>query len=474
MSISQLVNTDDTDEVSGAVSALLTMSKTVSSEVNLQQNTQDDNGSAPSSATGLFDRVLNKTRKAYEETVATSPMLQLVGSGIRTLSRPVMGSQNTQQDNVLEADNELRRRRECKSSSPSHRPGGRIHRTSQSNGSSTSASYSPYPNPNNSSVVSGAASTSRRSYAQLVMDGGAAIAAVGAVVSEESMKSLKYCQQWLLYATRHIDRQIAVLRQFILNLTTPSSNTALIPSSASATLASIKKEVVETLRKVIEVISLYAGACLSEQARRSVRSFILSLPKKWEYVNRQEHSTSPSPMSSPHLPPANAHPINQTTDYARRLLSLANESKEMLGSVCQIFADSVIRAEAWVDKLSSVGIPSGGAAAMGNIHFPSIPQTYDASSHNGPHRSPATNNYANAKHSHTTSFNNEDDEYSNDSDNSSTESETEDKRMKMDPNHERELKNVNLSKQQARVNGESVTAKKRQKKGNKDNMDLSN
>jgi len=137
----------------------------------------------------------------------------------------------------------------------------------------------------------------------------------------------------------------------------------------------------------------------------------------------------------------------------------------MLSSVRQIFADSVVRAEAWVGRLKAAGIPSGGAAAMGNIHFPSIPQTYDASSHGGPHSS-----YSNSEYSHT-SLNNDDDK-PDDSD-ASTDSETENKRMEMDPNHERELKSVNLSKQQAQLNGESIAVKRRPKKGNKDNMDLS-
>src|SRR3954451_4212099 len=124
-------------------------------------------------------------------------------------------------------------------------------------------------------------------------------------------------------------------------MTNPSASRALVPSMASATLSSIKKEVIDTLRKVIEVVSKYAGACLPEQAKEKVRSFILNLPTRWASINYTEHSSSPSPISSPQLAPANGHPLNQTTDYARRLLSLATESLDMLSSVAGIFGETV-------------------------------------------------------------------------------------------------------------------------------------
>ncbi|GAA5909223.1 hypothetical protein JCM6882_003770 [Rhodosporidiobolus microsporus] len=110
---------------------------------------------------------------------------------------------------------------------------------------------------------------------------------LGAAVSEESLKSLRYCLQWLLYATAHLDHQIATLRDFILSLrahnrhSSPSSSHALVAASASAHLSQIKHDVVETIRKVVEVVSKYAGAALPEQAKRYVRQTILSLPVKW-------------------------------------------------------------------------------------------------------------------------------------------------------------------------------------------------
>ncbi|CAO3572565.1 unnamed protein product [Mortierella alpina] len=190
---------------------------------------------------------------------------------------------------------------------------------------------------------------------------GTASAAGVAIFSEESMKSLKYCLQWLQYAVQHIDHQIGLLRAFLVSLANPSQNTAMVPSNAASTLASIKKEVVETLRKVINVVSRYAGACLPDQAKISVRQFILSMPVRWATLNSNE-SVPSTPMGSPSLGPQSdrspeqAAALSETSERATKVLVLAHESSDMLKSVASIFKDSVDRAENWMDKLRYVGM----------------------------------------------------------------------------------------------------------------------
>ncbi|KAG9296505.1 hypothetical protein G9A89_015097 [Geosiphon pyriformis] len=305
-------------------------------------------------------------------------------NSISTITQPAAapithtGGFNGVEDNQAHSptDHEAIRRQSrnelSRSSSPSYRPASRPHRTSQSNGSSNFAPYSYHGN-NTAISTSSTASAPRSRWQQIVVGTGTVMGGVGAVVSEESMKSLKYCLQWLNYANQHIEHQMSVLREFIVNLTNPSS-VALIHTSASSTLSSIKREVVETLRKVVEVVSKYAGACLPEQARENVRRFILSLPNRWDKINRTETSATPSPMASPLLAPANKHPLNTTTDYARRLLRLANESLDMLKGVAIIFGETVERAQSWVDYLQAMGVTSRGAAATGELQFDNIPQ----------------------------------------------------------------------------------------------------
>ncbi|KAF9096536.1 hypothetical protein BGX29_008538 [Mortierella sp. GBA35] len=210
---------------------------------------------------------------------------------------------------------------------------------------------------------------------------GTASAAGVAIFSEESMKSLKYCLQWLQYAVQHIDHQIGLLRQFLVSLASPSSSTAMVPSTAASTLASIKKEVVETLRKVINVVSRYAGACLPDQAKINVRQFILSMPVRWATLNNE--SVPSTPMGSPSLgPQSDRNPeqnaaLSETSERATKVLVLAHESSDMLKSVASIFKDSVDKAENWMDKLRYVGMNpqnnSEGLPSWAPTGFPGTP-----------------------------------------------------------------------------------------------------
>ncbi|KAK9764834.1 transcriptional regulator opi1 [Basidiobolus ranarum] len=199
---------------------------------------------------------------------------------------------------------------------------------------------------------------SRSRWEQYLVEASAAAGAGAAVFSEESMKALKYCLQWLQFASHNIETQIGFLRQFLLNLSQPASNSTEITVVSSTTLESIKREVVETLRKVVEVVGRYAGSCLPGEARNRVRNFILNLPGRWATVNM--HSATTSPNSSPLLAPTSpaAHTSQNMSASAHKILTLATESLLMLLSVTGIFKDSVERAELWVDRLRSMGVTS--------------------------------------------------------------------------------------------------------------------
>lgn len=114
---------------------------------------------------------------------------------------------------------------------------------------------------------------------------GSAAGTTAAVVSAESMKCLKYCLSWLQYAIQHIEHQMTLLRNFLVSLATTSSNTALTATrnqdTSQSILSTIKKDMVDTLRKVVDVISRYAGACLPQSAKAAVRNCILNLPNRW-------------------------------------------------------------------------------------------------------------------------------------------------------------------------------------------------
>ncbi|EIE82634.1 hypothetical protein G6F55_011892 [Rhizopus delemar] len=181
----------------------------------------------------------------------------------------------------------------------------------------------------------------RSRWHQIVLHASSAAGTTAAVISEESMKCLKYCLSWLQYASQHIEQQMSLLRRYLVSLT---DHQAVIYQPDN-TLSKIKKEIVDTLRKLVEVISKYAGTGLPEQAKASVRTFILALPSRWAIL----HSKTTSPVASPALKPTE---ITQETSI--KLLNFGGESIEMIQSVAHVFSDTIDRAELWLSRLSVV------------------------------------------------------------------------------------------------------------------------
>ncbi|CEI95617.1 hypothetical protein RMCBS344292_09799 [Rhizopus microsporus] len=191
-------------------------------------------------------------------------------------------------------------------------------------------------------------------WQQIVVGASSAAGTTAAIISEESMKCLKYCLYWLQYAIQHIEQQMTLIKNYLVSaaqsnrlLATPHQRTTSY--QRSSVLSSIKRDIVHTLRKVVEVISKYAGASLPSQARQTA-------------TLNDIHSTTTSPALSPMLLPTStlSSPGPGTPDHnkqeeaAIKLLTFGQESIEMLNSVETIFSDTVDRAELWIDRLKMV------------------------------------------------------------------------------------------------------------------------
>lgn len=200
-------------------------------------------------------------------------------------------------------------------------------------------------------------SSNNSRWQQIVLHAGSAAGTTAAVISEESMKCLRYCLSWLQYAMQHIEVQMNLLRNFLVSLVATNANNnstttvaKTVDGDQNSTLAAIKKEIVDTLRKVVEVVSKYAGSGLPEQAKASVRAFILQLPSTWAHVNK---STSNNDGKS-----AVEQPLHETSI---KLLDFGGESIVMLKSVSIVFSDTIQRAELWIKRLKVVGVNSSPA-----------------------------------------------------------------------------------------------------------------
>ncbi len=213
------------------------------------------------------------------------------------------------------------------------------------------------------------------------------------------------------YATTHIDGQILILRDFIASLQPPPDSPhalnpdALISQERMRQLTNVKRDVVATVRQVVDVVSKYAGGALPEPARTRVRGFILHLPQAWASAARREN-VAPTPIptrgrgsarrsarwanasgtgetsrpTSPTGTPGPRHPRQNSSgagaggapvavpptagsakQAAQRILALATESLDMMRGVTGVVKNSLDRADAWVERLRVIGLQRNAA-----------------------------------------------------------------------------------------------------------------
>lgn len=122
----------------------------------------------------------------------------------------------------------------------------------------------------------------------------------------------------------------------------------MVPLESLEILSQVKRELINTIRQVVEVVSKYAGGALPEQARNTVRSFILMLPERWSLAARADADASLRGNDTL----ANGRGVSGGVAMAAstRVLTLATESLDMMRGVTSVFKESLDRAEAWVDR----------------------------------------------------------------------------------------------------------------------------
>ncbi|KAJ1680119.1 transcriptional regulator opi1 [Spiromyces aspiralis] len=175
--------------------------------------------------------------------------------------------------------------------------------------------------------------------------------------SEDSLSRLKYCLDWLTYATASLNQHMNDLRVFFsslqeaarvmvgLSIQDGTQSRAVVAQSdelqgragagdpalrsrgvggvggagqgvspgmqqtirsiqeSAQRVARIRREVAGTVKRAINVISQYAGAVLPREARHQVRNIILSLPGRWSTVDAalsraSSMASSPAPSTT--------------------------------------------------------------------------------------------------------------------------------------------------------------------------------
>jgi hypothetical protein len=165
-----------------------------------------------------------------------------------------------------------------------------------------------------------------------------------ASISEQSLTSLVFCLRCLRVATTHLGTSISTLQSLLSRAQAPSDPEHQSERTViGRRIEKIKQDIVDTLRKAVDVISRHAGSALPEPARRRVKVYILSFPSRW--------AAASTPSQSPPNENGVASGITREEETGWKVLTLANESLEMLSGVMTVVGDTLQSAEEWAGRL---------------------------------------------------------------------------------------------------------------------------
>ena len=201
-------------------------------------------------------------------------------------------------------------------------------------------------------------------------------------MSEESLRSLKYCLTWLRWANDHIGKVIGTLKTTLEQYeqaeqseeeSSPGcarDDSAMPDVEAAGTapaepradrkelaarIASLKSDVIKTLRDVVETVSKYTGGALPDNARVLVRRHLTSLPRKWQLAMVTSNSSRPQSSSSDAQMTGGEQGDKgrekNVKEGAQRVLILAKEGLEMMTQVSGVLDGTIVSAEDWCERL---------------------------------------------------------------------------------------------------------------------------
>lgn len=212
-------------------------------------------------------------------------------------------------------------------------------------------------------------------------------------MTEESLRSLKFCLSWLKWANDHIGTVVTSLKTTMEKYEqaqseamaagaaggddhpmqgTPSSSSSSVNDEAAdrnqlaAKITVYKSDVLKTLQDVINTVSRYAGGALPENARDLVRHHLTSLPQRFRVANaiggqqqvqqqvqqpQQQQSTASAATPGDEEEGCVSEKEKETRESAQRVLVLAKEGLDMMAQVSGVLDGTIVSAEEWCEKL---------------------------------------------------------------------------------------------------------------------------
>lgn len=183
-------------------------------------------------------------------------------------------------------------------------------------------------------------------------------------MSEESLRSLKYCLSWLRWANVHIGNVInslqAAMERYDRSAAANGEQAMLAGSSSSeanernevaARIDVLRADVLKTLQDVISTVSKYAGGALPDNARTLVRRHLTSLPQRFRIAEMAGDGQRNGPTDELSAEEAGQAKEKEMREGARRVLVLAKEGLDMMAQVSGVLDGTIVSAEDWCERL---------------------------------------------------------------------------------------------------------------------------
>ena len=185
---------------------------------------------------------------------------------------------------------------------------------------------------------------------------------LGVAMREESLRSLTYCLSWLRWANQHLSNVLLSLKRVLEDWEQSrpwsasdghtASNGCQSPhqetrprdeAAITRHIETLKADVLKTLRKIVDVVSRYAGGALPENARVLVRKHLTSLPNRFRLASSAgaHGGTDSERQGQP----------SETMASAQRVIVLAKEGLDMVLQVTGVVSGTIESAEEWCDRL---------------------------------------------------------------------------------------------------------------------------
>ncbi|KAI1469621.1 transcription factor Opi1 [Daldinia caldariorum] len=184
-------------------------------------------------------------------------------------------------------------------------------------------------------------------------------------MSEESLRSLKYCLSWLRWANARIGNVINSLKSTMEKYEKAESRQSdgdhsmggtstedfVDRNQLAAKIADLRMDVLRTLQDAINTVSRYAGGALPENARELVRRHLTSLPQRFRAASMAGDGQQDGRRPEVDGEAGREAQEKETRESAQRVLVLAKEGLDMMYQVSGVLDGTITSAEEWCERL---------------------------------------------------------------------------------------------------------------------------